>query len=83
MDGQALAVFSMVSGIEFELGAKGQRKQIHQHIHALCVALCPTNQLVQLPAQHRNPSFQFTAPHFPTTCLLTGSAPYTPYASVS
>ena len=47
------SVFSMVSGIEFEFVAEDQRKQIHQHIHALCASLCPTNQPVQFAAQHR------------------------------
>ena len=49
----ALPIFLMVSGIGFDLGAEDQSKQIHQHIHALCASLCPTNQPVQVAAQHR------------------------------
>ena len=45
----------MVSGIEFELGAEDQSKQVHRRLHALCASLCPTSQPVQLPAQHRAP----------------------------
>ena len=30
----------MVSGIEFELVRKHQRKQIHQHLHALYASFC-------------------------------------------